>query len=306
MSLDIEVVNEIAAEMGVDPAFVEKDWYSVQVLKAISEFQSDTISTVFSGGTSLSKGYGLLERFSEDLDFRCEYIVDGAGHQKKKMRSGYRNGIISTIHELNDINLDESDIEIASNYIKFPLRYPYQLQYHSALRSHLEVEFSFTQPRLAPETQSIQSWVSKFIGSPPEADILCLSPIETGGDKLSALTWRVLKRDRQSLKDDPAMIRHLHDLCALLPIITANIDLFVDTALSSFTEDQLTGARNTEKSFVESMQQAFDTLKSDEKYKIEYQQYVENMSYANDEDDISFAVALDSFECLIALCIKYY
>jgi len=43
MSLDIEVVNEIAAEMGVDLAFVEKDWYSVQVLKAISEFQSDTI-----------------------------------------------------------------------------------------------------------------------------------------------------------------------------------------------------------------------------------------------------------------------
>ncbi len=43
MSLDIEVVNEIAAEMGVDPALVEKDWYSVQVLKAISEFQSDAI-----------------------------------------------------------------------------------------------------------------------------------------------------------------------------------------------------------------------------------------------------------------------
>ena len=67
MSLDIEVVNEIAAEMGVDPAFVEKDWYSVQVLKAISEFQSDTISTVFSGGTSLSKGYGLLEKLTGKL-----------------------------------------------------------------------------------------------------------------------------------------------------------------------------------------------------------------------------------------------
>jgi len=50
MSLDYGVIGEIAAELGVAPAFVEKDWYSVQVLKTIAEYQSDTISTIFSGG----------------------------------------------------------------------------------------------------------------------------------------------------------------------------------------------------------------------------------------------------------------
>jgi len=30
MSLDPDVINEIAIEFGIDPAFVEKDWYSVQ------------------------------------------------------------------------------------------------------------------------------------------------------------------------------------------------------------------------------------------------------------------------------------
>jgi len=84
MSLNLEIVNEIAAELGIDPAFVEKDWYSVQVLSAISAHQSDTICTVFSVGTSLSKGYGLLKRFSEDLDFRCRYLVEGSGHKKRK------------------------------------------------------------------------------------------------------------------------------------------------------------------------------------------------------------------------------
>ena len=57
MSLNPEVINEIAAELGIDPAFVEKDWYSVQVLSVISSHQSDEISTIFSGGTCLSKGH---------------------------------------------------------------------------------------------------------------------------------------------------------------------------------------------------------------------------------------------------------
>lgn len=81
---DANVINEIAAELGIEPAFVEKDWYSVQVLKAIAENPNDAIQTVFAGGTSLSKGYGLIQRFSEDLDFRCRYVTLGSGNQNKK------------------------------------------------------------------------------------------------------------------------------------------------------------------------------------------------------------------------------
>ena len=69
MSLDAKIVDEIAAELGIDPAFVEKDWYSVQVLKTVAEHQSKTVETLFAGGTCLSKGHGLIQRFSEDLDF---------------------------------------------------------------------------------------------------------------------------------------------------------------------------------------------------------------------------------------------
>lgn len=64
---DTAVIEEIAADLGVSPAFVEKDWYSMQVLKSIAEYQSDTIETIFSGGTCLSKGHGLIQRFSEDI-----------------------------------------------------------------------------------------------------------------------------------------------------------------------------------------------------------------------------------------------
>lgn len=301
MSRDPRIVEEISAELGVDPAFVEKDWYSVQVLKTIAEYQSDTVTTIFSGGTSLSKGYGLIKRFSEDLDFRCRYEQENTVSQNRKVRSAYRKKLLTSIEEIELINLDYEQVQAASNYIKFPLSYPQHYQGHSALRPHLEVEFSFTKPRLEPELRQIQSLVAQFTGSAPETNILCLSPIETGSDKLSALTWRVLKRDRNSSNDDPAMIRHLHDLCALSDVIERNRSLFMHTAQSSFDEDQKTGKRKTEEGFYQSMLSAHNQLTTDSVYQAEYNQFVDAMSYADDQDTLGFERAIEHFGKLIEL-----
>lgn len=51
---------------GLRPAFIEKDYYVTEALRAISDVAGDKI--IFKGGTSLSKGWNLIERFSEDID----------------------------------------------------------------------------------------------------------------------------------------------------------------------------------------------------------------------------------------------
>lgn len=142
MSLDPEIVNDIAAELGIDAAFIEKDWHSVQVLKTIASYENNDITTIFSGGTSLSKGHGLLQRFSEDLDFRCLYQNEHSTSHKKKLRSAYKASIISIIQNIKPITLDDASVKAASNYIKFPLAYPQNHPGHSSLRPHLEIEFS--------------------------------------------------------------------------------------------------------------------------------------------------------------------
>jgi len=179
------------------------------------------------------------------------------------------------------------------------LVYPQDHPGHASLRPHLEVEFSFTQPRLPPVTKDIQSFVSQFTESEPETSILCLSAVETGADKLSALTWRVLKRDRADKSDDPTMVRHLHDLSALKSILENEKELFVQTANEAFEEDQKSGKRTTEQGFHDSMKDAFQQLKSDSEYRAEYGQFVDAMSYADDEERIDFNEALDNFEVLI-------
>src|SRR3546814_17466275 len=66
------------------------------------------------------------------------------------------------------------------------------------------------------EGRSLQSFVAQAQRASPEVEgILCIAPVETAAEKLSALTWRVLSRQRGEEGDDPRLIRHLHDLAAL-------------------------------------------------------------------------------------------
>ena len=63
----IETLNQLALSTGYAPFAIEKDWWVCVVLRAV--FQSkykDQI--IFKGGTSLSKAYQIIERFSEDVD----------------------------------------------------------------------------------------------------------------------------------------------------------------------------------------------------------------------------------------------
>jgi len=300
MSLNLEIVNDIATELAVAPAFVEKDWYSVQVLSAIANFESDEVTTIFSGGTSLSKGFGLLKRFSEDLDFRCSYRIEGSAGQLRKVRSAYRKQIVGDINSADHVSLNDADISVGSSYIKFPLGYAQKQFDHASLRAGLQVEFSFTPPRLEPKMREIQLLVSLYTEGAAETKILCLSPVETASDKLSALTWRVLKRDRDGASDDPAMIRHLHDLFALKSIVLENKDLFIKTAYSAFEGDQSTGKRDTKEGFSDSMKSSLVQLKNDKEYGNEYSHFVEAMSYADDDENIGFEAAVENYEELIS------
>lgn len=53
-------------DRGFKPSMIEKDYYVTEVLRRISWHGGKTI--IFKGGTSLSKGWNLIERFSEDVD----------------------------------------------------------------------------------------------------------------------------------------------------------------------------------------------------------------------------------------------
>jgi Nucleotidyl transferase AbiEii toxin, Type IV TA system len=188
-ALSVELLESIKFDFGIDPIFIEKDWYTQHILGVIHRFKSDEFQPVFSGGTSLSKGYRLIERFSEDIDFRMKPLQPGL---TRSVRSSYQDRLVAAVLE------SSSDMSLArevykrdrSNFLKFQIAYPSQFAGLNALRPFIQVEMSFDEPPLLePALRPLSSLVNQFTEQEPDAE-----------------------------KYDPRIIRHLHDLSYLAPV----------------------------------------------------------------------------------------
>ena len=74
-----DLFSEAAVMLGMRPAIIEKDFWVCLVLKLLFDDPALKHSLVFKGGTSLSKVYGLIERFSEDIDLVLDWQLIGFG-----------------------------------------------------------------------------------------------------------------------------------------------------------------------------------------------------------------------------------
>lgn len=77
-----ELFHESSATLGMSPAIVEKDFWVCWILKNIFTSQKLKHHLVFKGGTSLSKVYKLIERFSEDVDLILDWGLLGYGKEE--------------------------------------------------------------------------------------------------------------------------------------------------------------------------------------------------------------------------------
>ena len=71
--------HNTAAKMGMTDAIIEKDFWVCYMLDYLFHRCAWKDHIAFKGGTSLSKAYGLIERFSEDIDLILDWRVLGYG-----------------------------------------------------------------------------------------------------------------------------------------------------------------------------------------------------------------------------------
>ena len=71
--------HNTAAKMGMTDAIIEKDFWVCYMLDYLFHRSQWKNNIAFKGGTSLSKAYGLIERFSEDIDLILDWRVLGYG-----------------------------------------------------------------------------------------------------------------------------------------------------------------------------------------------------------------------------------
>lgn len=168
------------------------------------------------------------------------------------------------------------------------------------LRPHIQLEMSFETPALVPEARPLRSIVSRVLGKESEiAAFPCINPVETGANKLSALAWRVCVRQRGAASDDPRIIRHAHDLAALEQRVSTAPG-FVQVLRDSLTADTNRGGGRAPQDSRERLNRMLERLATDPLWAAEYDEFVQSVSFAPPERQISFQVALEAVRRLVA------
>ena len=80
-----DLLQASSEDLKIPVQLIEKDYYISAILRALSK-SAYSQWVVFKGGTSLSKGYQLIDRFSEDVDFAVISCYM-CGNQVKKLLS---------------------------------------------------------------------------------------------------------------------------------------------------------------------------------------------------------------------------
>lgn len=205
----------------IPPVFIEKDYWISKILQQLSR-SSYAGNTVFKGGTSLSKAYRLIDRFSEDVDV----AVLTAGLSGNQIKT-----LISKVCKEMTKGLTEQDVpeltSKGSRYRKALYYYPSSANtpLHSLVANRVIVEInSFANP-YPYEKRVIKSFITSYLevkGMQPLIEEYDLHPFKLNVlDKRRTLCEKVVSLLRFSFMDNPIeglgnKIRHFYDIYFLL------------------------------------------------------------------------------------------
>jgi hypothetical protein len=234
-----DLIRIVAQQRRIDPALVEKDYWIMHDLYALRQLG---FTFQLKGGTSLSKGYQIISRFSEDIDIRIEppkelQVRTGRNQNKPKDVQARRNFFdwVANKIEFDGIEKVERDTAFDNNHMTsagIRLLHKTSVPAMEGLRPGvlLETGFDDVYPNSAKD---ISSWLYDHalakgvhvIDNRAEG-VVCYDPRYTFVEKLQTISTRF--RQQQSSKASPiGFMRHYYDACSLLR--RSDVQAFIGT-----------------------------------------------------------------------------
>ncbi len=217
-----QIILKVSEDLGIEASIVEKDYYVTLLLKRIVEIQPNII---FKGGTSLSKCYKVINRFSEDIDLNVETDNKPTERQRKELKKN----IVSIINDFG-FTLDNADnVKSRRDYNRYIVDYPSVFE-SDFLKEHLIIETVVNIRAYPCERMQSTSIIYDYLNSNGYANLVekyQLEPYElnvqtadrTLIDKLFALGDYYISGEVQEHS------RHIYDIYKLMGIVTLNEDM---------------------------------------------------------------------------------
>jgi Nucleotidyl transferase AbiEii toxin, Type IV TA system len=223
-----DLIRIVAEVEGIDPALVEKDYWIMHSLHGLQELG---FTFQLKGGTSLSKGHGIIRRFSEDIDILIEPPPERGvkaaknqdGPAQIKTRTDFYDWLAQTI-EIDGISEVARDtvFDDVPNYRSagIKLKYDSMSEPMEGLRDGVLLEVGFDT--VAPNVhKDISSWAYDYAaGKVVILDnrakaVPCYNAGYTFVEKLQTISTKF--RLQQATKDRPIdFMRHYYDVYGLL------------------------------------------------------------------------------------------
>lgn len=152
-----ELLIGAANELMIPTNIIEKDYYVTIVLKSLSEKLKDM---VFKGGTSLTKCYQLLDRFSEDIDISYTAESGIPGEARKRQ---LKNAVVATMEELNFPITNIEDTRSRRYYNCYRAAYPSIYDQSGILKPELVVETYVALLPFPTTKQMVDNYIYRFL-----------------------------------------------------------------------------------------------------------------------------------------------
>lgn len=215
---DLRAVADFFGLPGVEP--VAKDLAVVRAIRALIAIDTAPFTLVFGGGTALARAHKIMQRMSEDVDFKivptpaAPVSRSGLRRQRSMLRDRITAALLAAGFAFNPENAIRSRDE--NGYTIFQLPYTADGA-GEGLRPTIQIELKHTTLRLPRVTLPVSSFVAEALNRAPEVPaIACASVTETAAEKLVSLTRRTAMDLAGLSRDfDPALVRHIYDLHVL-------------------------------------------------------------------------------------------
>ena len=225
-----QILSIVASNKSIDIALIEKDYW---IMHALYSLHQQGIEFELKGGTSLSKGYGIINRFSEDIDIhiRTNFGLQTEGKEDKPEIKNARKNFYDVLAKsivINGIVSVERDYEFddLDKYRSGGIRLQY-ISYTPTLEGLkdgilLEAGFDTVTPN---NPLTISSWIwdhlvslnlhNNYIDN-TAVGVACYHPGYTLVEKLQTIVRKFRNSSNPTVTDDKNFMRQYYDVYCLL------------------------------------------------------------------------------------------
>lgn len=281
-----EIIETVARDLGRSEQMVEKDTIQSMFL---FELAKSELPFVFKGGTSLSKAYNLVDRFSEDIDLS----MNRRPTQSERVKS--KELIIEIAENLGLVLSNLEEIKSRYDYNKYVFKYD---SLFSVIPLEIIIETSYFQSVYPVDKHVVGSFVGRFC---LERSIILPVPFEAAEVMMNVQSiertfvdkvFAVCDYKIQNMQDRDS--RHLYDICKLLREVELNEEL--DQLIDMVRDDRMQSKNNPSAQLEYIIPDILKEIIRSRFYEPDYKNVTQKLLY----EDISYDYAIENGIAIIA------